>query len=75
MSLVSIEIASDHMSELVDAALRGEEVILTRDETPVVKLTPVASQKRQPVFGSLKGVFEMADDFDAPLDDFKDYQP
>ena len=31
-------------------------------------------QKEKPVFGSMKGMVEyMADDFDAPLDDLKDY--
>jgi len=39
----------------------------------------VAAQAQQPqkikqrVFGSSKGLIKMADDFDAPLDDFKDY--
>jgi hypothetical protein len=32
-----------------------------------------AEQKRKPVFGCAKGQFWMADDFDAPLEDFKDY--
>lgn len=26
-----------------------------------------------PMFGALKGMFVMADDFDEPLEDFKDY--
>ncbi|OAV66028.1 hypothetical protein Barb6_02696 [Bacteroidales bacterium Barb6] len=29
--------------------------------------------KRTPVFGCAKGQFQMADDFDAPLEDFKEY--
>ena len=28
---------------------------------------------RKPVFGSAKGMFKMHPDFDAPLDEFKDY--
>ena len=32
-----------------------------------------AEQKNIPVFGCAKGQFRMADDFDAPLEDFKDY--
>lgn len=31
--------------------------------------------KRIPKFGCAKGTFKMADDFDEPLDDFKDYMP
>jgi hypothetical protein len=29
--------------------------------------------KPKPVFGSCKGMFKMAPDFDEPLEDFKDY--
>ena len=30
-------------------------------------------EKPRPVFGSMKGMFKMAPDFDEPLEDFKDY--
>jgi hypothetical protein len=30
-------------------------------------------EQRKPVFGSAKGKYIMFDDFDAPLEDFKDY--
>jgi len=35
--------------------------------------TAVQKQKKEREFGCAKGQFWMADDFDAPLDDFKDY--
>lgn len=31
------------------------------------------SSKPHPKAGCMKGTFKMTDDFDAPLDDFKDY--
>lgn len=31
------------------------------------------SKPKKPKFGSCKGMFEMAQDFDEPLEDFKDY--
>ncbi|MBC8042281.1 MAG: DUF2281 domain-containing protein [Rhizobacter sp.] len=31
------------------------------------------SVKIVPVFGSMKGTFQMSEDFDAPLDDFREY--
>jgi len=34
---------------------------------------PVSERKKQREFGCVKGDYWMADDFDAPLDDFKDY--
>lgn len=31
-------------------------------------------QKNKPKFGSAKGMFTMKENFDAPIEDFKDYQ-
>jgi Protein of unknown function (DUF2281) len=38
-----------------------------------VQNTSVSSKKIKRVFGSAKGKYSMTADFDAPLDDFKDY--
>jgi len=48
-------------------------VILTQDGEPVAKIIPVARARAPRRFGSAKGEVRMADDFDAPLDDFRDY--
>lgn len=32
-----------------------------------------AKMSRKDMFGCMRGQFKMADDFDAPLDDFKEY--
>ena len=72
MKPVTIAEASEKLSELIDAALRGEEIIITKGDKLEVKLTPTTSVKnRQP--GSAKGMVWMSDDFDEPLEDFKDY--
>jgi hypothetical protein len=34
----------------------------------------VEVKKNKPKFGSAKGMFKMSEDFDAPLEDFNDYQ-
>lgn len=31
-------------------------------------------ERKTPIFGSARGQFQMSHDFDAPLDDFADYQ-
>jgi hypothetical protein len=31
------------------------------------------AKKKKPIFGSAKGKLKISDDFDEPLDDFKDY--
>ena len=64
--------AKAHFSTLVREALQGEEVIIARDNKPLLKLVPIAVQSRTP--GSAKGQIAMADDFDRTPDDFSDYQ-
>lgn len=44
---VNIGKAKARLSELVAAAVRGEEVILQRDGQPQVRLTPVAEQTEE----------------------------
>lgn len=61
------------LSELVRRAARGEEVILTEGGEPVAKIIPITAARGPRVFGSAKGLIHMADDFDAPLEDFRDY--
>jgi prevent-host-death family protein len=63
--------AKAQLSTLVRKALQGEEIIIARDNKPLVRLVPVAVQQRKP--GSARGRVTIADDFDAPLDDFADY--
>jgi antitoxin (DNA-binding transcriptional repressor) of toxin-antitoxin stability system len=73
MNPVTIAEAAEKLSDLIDAALRGEEVIITKGDRTFVKLTPTTPVKPRPKFGSAKGLIEMSDDFDEPLEDFKDY--
>jgi len=40
----------------------------------ILTFTPAETEhKKERVFGCAKGQFHMAEDFDAPLEDFKDY--
>lgn len=76
MQKITIESASQQLSELIEAAINGEEIIITKGEEPLVKLIPVPEiKKRRPAkAGSAKGLITMSDDFDEPLtEEFKDY--
>ena len=73
MNPVTISEAAQKLPDLIDAALRGEEIIITDGDRPLVSLTPTTSIKPRPKFGSAKGLIEISDDFDEPLEDFKDY--
>ena len=46
-----------------------------QNDLPFILTTNVESNKksRDAMFGALRGKYKIADDFDAPLDDFKEY--
>jgi hypothetical protein len=44
-----------------------------KDISSVSEFSQPESSRKTPVFGCAKGEFKMADDFDAPLDDFAEY--
>jgi prevent-host-death family protein len=70
---VTMDEAQKQLQQLVEAALNGEEVYIVRDGEQVIRLTPVRTFFGRPTFGSAKGMFEMSDDFDEPLDEFREY--
>ena len=41
MTMVNVADAKTHLSKLLDAAVAGEEVILARNNQPLVRLVPV----------------------------------
>ena len=73
MHQVNIEEAKDHLPELIDAAVKGEQIIISKDDQNRVRLVPLQKAKPRPQFGSGKGLITMADDFDEPLKDFEEY--
>ena len=78
MTIISIEDAQTNLAELIRNMMPGDEVIITSNAQPVARLLPASEPQvktpRQP--GTLRGtVLYMAPDFNAPLDEFKDYQP
>jgi prevent-host-death family protein len=68
MKIVNIHEAKTHLSRLLRQVMRGEEIIIARGGTPVARLSPLATE-RERVFGTDRGVFEVPDDFNAPLPD------
>lgn len=74
MSKFNIADAKTHFSKLVQKAMLGEEVIIAKDNKPVLKLVPLEKPKRPRTPGSGKGqILYVAPDFDETPDDFKDY--
>jgi len=73
MQRVGIDEAAKRLAELVDAAIGGEDVFIVMDAERIVQLVSVKQPGRRRVAGSAKGLITMADDFDAPLEDFREY--
>lgn len=66
--------AQKRLPELVNAALKGEEIIIKTDDSQLVQLRVLKSSNQKRVFGTAKGQIEFSLDFDKPLDDFKECQ-
>jgi prevent-host-death family protein len=62
--------AKSHFSEIVQKAMLGASIVVTKENRPVVKIVAIKPAKRVP--GTGKGIW-MAPDFDKPLDDFAEY--
>lgn len=74
MSKFNIAEAKSRFSELVQKAMMGEEVIIAKDNKPVLKLVPLERPARPRVSGSGRGqILYMAPDFDATPEEFRDY--
>ncbi|MFP3913113.1 MAG: type II toxin-antitoxin system Phd/YefM family antitoxin [Desulfobacteraceae bacterium] len=71
---VNIHEAKTQLSKLIQEALRGKEVIIARGNQPVVRLDVLPEVRSRRKIGNAKGlILSMSDDFDEPLDDFRDY--
>jgi prevent-host-death family protein len=67
VNVVNMHEAKTRLSQLVDRALAGEEIVIGRAGKPAVRLVPVAGGEAPRVPGAWKGRIRVADDFDAPL--------
>jgi prevent-host-death family protein len=66
--IVNMHEAKTTLSQLVDRAEAGEDIVLARAGSPVVRLVPIRFARRRRL-GQWKGKVSMARDFDEPLTD------
>ena len=69
METVNIYDAKTRLSQLVDKAAAGEDVVVSRNGRPLVRITRLTEEQPQVRFGVLKGEVVIDSDFDAPLPD------
>ena len=73
MIQVNIHEAKTTLSLLLQKVLKGEKVIIAKNNKPVAKLVPIEEFKEKRELGFAKDQIKLSDDFDEPIDDFKEY--
>jgi antitoxin (DNA-binding transcriptional repressor) of toxin-antitoxin stability system len=88
MVTVTLEEAQEKLPQLLENALPGEEIIVTRDNIAIARIHPTpqaptekprqqrqpgSALRRDPILGTAEGQVWMAPDFDATPEDFADY--
>ena len=64
---VNLYEAKTHLSELVERAARGEEVVIAKAGKPKARLVPLARPVKHRKPGDWKGRVVISPDFDAPF--------
>jgi antitoxin (DNA-binding transcriptional repressor) of toxin-antitoxin stability system len=64
--IVTVQEAEGHLLELIGLVEQGEEVVITYDDQPKVKLVPIVKPPQKRVFGQHRGQVWMSPDFDEP---------
>ena len=59
--------AKTRLSELVDRASAGEEIVIAKNGRPLARLVPIPAEKPNRSPGGWEGMVWIADDFDEPL--------
>jgi prevent-host-death family protein len=67
MEQVNIHQAKTHLSELLNRAMMGEEIVIARAGKPIVRLVPVETPTEDRVLGQDEGLFTVPEDFNDPL--------
>jgi prevent-host-death family protein len=74
---ITVEEAQATLKELIHRMVPGEEVVITENQQPVARLISQpaqATKSPRPGPGLCKGMITfMAPDFDAPLEDMREY--
>lgn len=73
MSTVTLEEARNHLTELLGRLQPDEELVITDQGQPLARVKKVGRTSWPCKAGSAAGKVHLASDFDAPLEDFKEY--
>jgi len=69
MDTVNLYEAKTNLSQLVERAARGEEIVIAKAGRPLARLVPIAKRTSPRPLGLLVNEVEIGSDFDDPLPD------
>jgi prevent-host-death family protein len=67
METITIHKAKTNLSRLIERVCQGEEIIISRGKTPVVRLVAIENTRGPRKPGAWKGKIEIGPDFFKPL--------
>jgi prevent-host-death family protein len=73
MRQFDLDEAKTRLSELVKKALDGEDVVIAKDNRPLVMLVPVGRTARRRHPGTAKGQVTISKDFGTPLEEMREH--
>jgi antitoxin (DNA-binding transcriptional repressor) of toxin-antitoxin stability system len=74
MSSITLEEAQARLPQLLEQLQPGEEITITEHGRPLAQMKKIERGAWPCKAGSARGRIHLAPDFDAPLDDFKEYR-
>lgn len=73
MRQIALKEAQAKLSDLLVRVSVGEDIVIQGDDGNEYKIIKLKGY--MPKFGSAKGLIEMSDSFDEPVEGFEDYMP
>lgn len=66
---IDVQDAQTQLLQLLTLALKGGDVVIAKDNVPLVRLVPVEPQQGTRTAGLHQGAMHMSEDFNDPLPD------
>ena len=70
MQQIELNEAKLHLAELINEAIKGQEIIITENNLPLLKLVRIASPKPIRPLGTAEGQVWIAPDFNQSYDEW-----
>ncbi len=63
MQQIDINQVQSHLPEILEAALDGQEIVITKDDESLLKITRVQAIRSKRILGQATGKITLTDDF------------